>query len=82
MMKVMLLVGVVLAIWLVHRLALWLETRGWLYYRRTRPSSSALGTAFLEAQQLVDPGKRFVLDATREDRSKRDDTGDPPDKAQ
>ena len=81
MTKVLLLAGVVFAIWLVHRSALWLEARGWLYYRHRRPSSSTLGTAFLEVQQLVDPGKRFVLEATREDRSEREESGDPPDKA-
>jgi hypothetical protein len=63
MLRVVLLVGLVLGIWLAHRLALWLESKGWLYYRHRHASRSALGKAFLEVQQLVDPGKQLVLEA-------------------
>ena len=80
-MKVVLLVAAVLAVWLVHRTALWLEARGWLYYRDSRPSSSALGNAFLEVQKLVDPGTRHVLEEKNEIRSEREGAGDPPDRS-
>ena len=47
-------------IYLLHRLALWAESRGFIYYLHSRPSRSALGNAFLEAQSLVEPGKRLL----------------------
>lgn len=62
----------------LHRLALWMERRGWLYYTHSRPSSSTLGSAFLEVQSLVEPGKRIVLEAARDDACEVAETGDPP----
>lgn len=79
--KVILLVGLAVAIWLLHRLALWMEAQGWLYYWHRRPSRSALGNAFLEVQQLVEPAQRPVLEAKREERAEREDPGDPPDRS-
>ena len=62
----------------VHRLALWMEARGSLYYRHRKPSSSALGNAFLEVQSLIDPSKRHVLAARCEERVEPSESGDPP----
>ena len=81
MTTAILLFGTVLAIWLAHRMALWVEARGWLYYRNRRPTSATLGAAFLEVQHLVDPGKRLVLEAKRENQGDHEASGDPPDKA-
>jgi hypothetical protein len=79
-MKVLvLLVVVVLVLAALHRLALWMEARGWIYYRRRRPSSSAVGNAFLEVQSLLEPGQRLVLEARRDDHAEQEDSGDPPD---
>jgi hypothetical protein len=41
------------------RLCLWLEDRGWLYYRRKKPSSSPL-SALIAFQQYVEPGVKHV----------------------
>ena len=78
-MKLMLtLVLVCVALYLLHRLARWAEDRGLIYYRRYRPSRSALGNAFLEVQTIVDPGKRVVLEARRQEPSEEDESGFPP----
>jgi hypothetical protein len=43
----------------LHRLCLWLERRGWLYYRHCRPSSSPL-SCFVALQQVLEPPARHV----------------------
>ncbi len=47
----------------IHRLALYLESRGWLFYLNRRPGSS--GSLFLDANSLFDPGARHRLEAER-----------------
>jgi hypothetical protein len=61
----------------LHRLALWMESRGWIYYVKTRASGGALGSAFLEIQQIVQPEKKYTLEVKRESRAERDDESDP-----
>ena len=65
-------------IYLLHRLALWAEGRGWIYYLRRRPSRSALGNAFLEVQAIVEPGKRRLLEARQQEPLDGDESGAPP----
>lgn len=78
-MKLVLIVVLVCTVlYCLHRLARWAEDRGLIYYRRYRPSRSALGNAFLEVQTIVDPGKRVVLEARRQEPSEEDSWGDPP----
>ncbi len=72
------LTAAAIAVWSLHRLALWLESRGWLYYRR-RPSSSALGNAFLEVRSLVEPATRAVVEERTRVHDEEDAEGDPPD---
>ena len=73
-------IGVALLLFALDRLALWMEARGWLYYRRSdhRPSGT-LGNAFLEIQSMVDPGKRIVLEERRREKTSESQSGDPPD---
>ena len=63
----------------LDRLMLWLERRGWIYYRRSKPhSSGTLGNAFLELQQLAEPTVRHVLEERRAEKREEDDAGEPP----
>jgi hypothetical protein len=62
----------------LHRLALWAEDRGWIYYLRRKPSSSALGNAFLEIQSLVEPEKRELQQVRVHDQLEEDEQGEPP----
>ena len=72
-------VGAIVA-WAVDRLALWAESRGWIYYRRTKRRTGAnLGDAFLEIQSMLEPDKRHLLEIRREEKSEQSETGDPPD---
>ena len=69
------------ALYVLHRAALWAESRGFIYYLHSRPSRSALGNAFLEAQSLVEPGKRLLLEARREEPRDDAESGEPPEPA-
>jgi hypothetical protein len=72
------IVAGVVAPYMLHRLALWMEGKGWLYYKNKQAPSSMLGNAFLEVQSMVDPGKRLILEAKRETNREDDESGDPP----
>ncbi|HEY2152299.1 MAG TPA: hypothetical protein VGH34_15930 [Vicinamibacterales bacterium] len=62
----------------LHRLALRMEDRGWVYYRRQHGSSGSLGSACLEVQATLEPSKRHVIEIVRRDDFEDDDSGAPP----
>ncbi len=65
MMIVLVLAGLVLAVFLVDRLLLWMEWRGWIDYRRTYPgriNTGQVGPAFLAIQGLLEPEKRHAAE--------------------
>lgn len=66
-------------LYLLHRLALWAEARGYIYYVNKEPSRSSLGNAFLEAQALIEPDKRALVQVSCEERSEQAESGAPPD---
>ena len=78
MKTLLFLAAAALALYGLHRLALWMEARGWLYYVNSNPTTSALSQAFLEVQSIVDPGKKIVLETMREDSSDEAEFGAPP----
>jgi hypothetical protein len=53
------LIGVPATLYGLHRLALWLEACGHLYYLNKRPSGSAAG-AFVALQRAIDPSSQHV----------------------
>ena len=59
----------------LHRLALWMESRGWIFYMKTRASSGALGSAFLEIQSIAQPEKKYVLEMRQDELATRDADG-------
>lgn len=74
-------VGIVAAavgLLVLHLVATWAESRGWIYYRRKRPSRSALGNAFLEVQSLLEPDRSHTVEARRREQLEEDESGDPP----
>jgi hypothetical protein len=66
----------IVAVVAVDRLALRMERRGWIYWRKRKPSSgggggmSGLLTSF---QQLVEPEIRHVIEAREQDRAMKVD---------
>jgi hypothetical protein len=61
-------VGLVAALYGLDRLCLSLEDRGWLYYRRKKPSSSPM-SAWVAMQHFLEPGVKHVVHAGQERRS-------------
>ncbi len=72
------LVVIVGGLFALDRFALWMESRGWIYYRRRKPSTSTLGNAFLQVQSLLEPEKRTLLEVRREEQVEEDESGEPP----
>jgi hypothetical protein len=68
-----------LAVFLVDRLLLRMEWKGWIDYRRTYPgryNPGQVGPAFLAIQGLLEPEKRHAAEEQTALRTERD--GDPP----
>jgi hypothetical protein len=82
-MKTFLLVvaGLAVAAFLVDRILLWMEWKGWIDYRRTYPGRmnvGQVGPAFLTIQGLLEPEKRHAAEEQTALRTERDDEGAPP----
>jgi hypothetical protein len=75
------LAAIVAALWLADRTFLWMERRGWIYWRRSKrtPSRASAASAALEIQTLLEPAKRYVLVLKKEEKTLADDEGAPPD---
>ncbi len=68
---------VVVTLFLLDRLARWLEDRGHLYYRK-RSGRPGVGNALLEVHALLEPERRHVIEERLADREQAEDSGDPP----
>jgi len=53
-----------------------MEDRGWIYYRKGGGTSGALGSAFLDVQAMLEPGKRHVIEMKVKQQDDADDAGD------
>ena len=63
---------------LLHVLALWMERKGWIYYKYNKPSSNALGNAFLEVQSILEPNKKHIIQIKKEQKKNVSKAGDEP----
>lgn len=79
MLKVILwMAGGIAVLLLLDRLLLYAERRGWIYYRKKKPSSSALSNACLEVQQLLEPSKKYIVQIKNDERRNQQEAGDLP----
>jgi len=79
MLKIFLwLLLVAVAVFALDRLLLYMEKRGWIYYRKKKPSSSALSNACLEIQQLLEPSKKYVVEVKKDEKKQQAEAGDLP----
>ena len=62
----------------LHRLALWLERRGWLYYKHRKASGSALQGALLDFHAVLEPDRRHVIEEQRKEQVEPAKPGAPP----
>lgn len=59
----------------LHRLCLWLEERGQLYYWHKKPGSSP-ASSLVALQQAIEPTAKHVLHVKDEKRAHAEDEGD------
>ena len=70
--------GALLALLAFDRLFLWMERRGWIYYRKKSSSPRSVGGAFLEIQSLLEPSKKYVIEIEKEEKKEQAESGEPP----
>ncbi|HBY59259.1 MAG TPA: hypothetical protein DEH78_05525 [Solibacterales bacterium] len=59
------LAAAAVCLYALHRLALWLEDKGWIFYARRRARPDALGNALVNLHELVKPEVRHTVQARR-----------------
>jgi hypothetical protein len=73
---ILLAAAILLGVFLLDRLGLWAERRGWIFWRKRRPSGNALGGTMLELQKIFESGKaRHVIEAKHDARKETPDPG-------
>jgi hypothetical protein len=78
-MKIILwIAGAGIALFLLNKALLWMESRGWIYYRKKAPTRSSLGNAFLEIQSMLEPSKKAMVEVMKEEKKEQADSGEPP----
>ena len=63
------LIGTAVLLYSLHRLGLWMDRKGWLYYRTSSSSgsgSAALGSALQSVQSIYEPQVRYELESRQE----------------
>jgi hypothetical protein len=74
--------GGLAALYGLHRLGLWMERRGWIYYRHRSPRGGGSGGGFVALQEILEPPARHVFHITEQRRSIFEERvpgdGDPP----
>lgn len=55
----------VAGVYCLHRLAVWAEDRGWIYYRKGHGRSASAMSAAQELQSILQPSAKHVADARR-----------------
>ena len=64
----------------LHRLGLWMEDQGYIYYWHKKPKGSAAGS-FVALQKMIEPRAEYVIQVTRADHKlgeeKASGQGDP-----
>jgi hypothetical protein len=76
-------VGVLAALYGLHRLALWLEREGWIRYVRNPPhAGGGTGAAFGNLQRIFEPQTRHVYEMKHREKPKREADGGEPEPPQ
>ena len=57
-----LIIEVSLVLYLLDKLGLWLERKGWLYYRHEKPRGGGMGSILQELNAQLLPSNRHVIE--------------------
>ena len=74
--------AVLVVAFLLDRLLLWCEGRGWINYRRKGLSRGGAVYHLLELQSIFHPGTQQVIEAKYQERKNHDESGGPPPEAE
>lgn len=66
--------GLALALFALDRFFLWMEARGWIYWRKVKRNGA--GGGFLLGPDIFDPGKRYLEEAREEQAQEDEEDGD------
>jgi hypothetical protein len=73
----------IIGIWLFDKTCLWLERKGWLYYRFEKPQKGIIGDVLQELNAHLSPSNRHVVEmkqnTARFKKSEADTPSDPND---
>jgi hypothetical protein len=73
---VKLIVALAIGVFVLDQIGLRLESKGWLYWRKKKPSGGGLGNALQEFEAFLRPSARHVIEVKQKDSKQRDDQGD------
>ena len=59
---IVILASGLVALYGLHRLALWTESKGWIYYRTKHMPPGAAGMAMMQVTEMLDPKVEHVLE--------------------
>ena len=77
MSTILWLTGVLAALWVLDRVLVWCELRGWIYYRLSpRPKGSALANMLLGVEEIYRPSRRHVIELRMEEAVHRNEDDD------
>jgi hypothetical protein len=76
--RILWIVGLTVGLFVLDRALLWLESRGWIYYRRTKPGRGAATYHLLEWNAVLDPTMRQVQEERIREKREEEESGAPP----
>jgi hypothetical protein len=70
--------GIIVGLFALDRLLLWMEAKGWIYWRKVKRKSSGGGTGagLLGMNAIFDPGSHHTAEAQQEQEVEDEDDGD------
>jgi hypothetical protein len=76
---ILVLAAAAVILFALDRLALWMEARGWIYWRKSKHNpSGALGNAFQELQSILEPEKGRAAEQRLHEDPGKAESGEPP----
>ena len=70
--------GVVVTLFMIDRLALWAEARGWIYWRRKKAQTGAMSSMLMEMNVITNPSAQHVIEAKDAKKLEERENDDPP----
>ena len=78
MKAVMVIAAAAALLFLLDRLLLKMEERGWIYYRKKQGHADRLGDAAFRVQAMLEPDKQYVIQEKERAKEESRDSGAPP----